>query len=584
LCALFILSFFFLFTYTALFSYFTFDDGTAVVAVLRFYEGSYWQDLLHILTVFTPAFRPLTNLFWKPLYAVFGFNPLPYRIVVHLLLTVNLGVAYLLARRLELTREAAALTTLVFCYNVSQNIMLYDTCMVDMVMCFLFYALAVIAYVAGRQAGRPLGWRRTAAVLACYALALDSKEAAATLPGILLLYELFYRRGDFRDRRKALRVAGLLAVMFVAAAIYTKVKVADMSVNPSYRPNVTASYILSNMGTYLEGLLYLPENSVTAVKGCLIVLGFIAAGALVRSRYAIFGVLFFVAAMLPAALIPNRGGYAVYIGFFGLAMAVGAILAAARSYLIKRQDLETPSAVALFLCAAILLGWAHMVCRVKPGANAYFEWDKPKLVVLMNHFQRKIPEFPPNARILITDNVWGPDWGLMFLLRLMYHDKSLYVDRPNAMDRPPDPASYDLVVSYKTPDIEMQPAHFFGYPMWWELRGVPTSAGEFVYTSPTAHGAASRIDFSPQTVRSSQSTTVTVPGLSNVAVNAVYRIVSDKKSTSRLVSTWCTLDAKGSCTIVAPAAAGNRRTMIVDWIQPANQRWIFTGGVLTILE
>ncbi len=483
-----------------------------------------------------------------------------------------------------MTREAAALTTLVFCYNASQNIMLYDTCMVDMVICFLFYALAVIAYVAGRQAGHPLSWRRTAAVLACYALALDSKEAAATLPGILLLYELFYRRGDFRDRRKALRVAGLLAAMFVATAIYTKVKVTDMSANPYYRPHVTAGYILSNMGAYLETLLYLPEKSVTAVKGCLIILGFIAAGALVRSRYAIFGVLFFVAAMIPAALIPNRGGYAVYIGFFGLAMAVGAILAAARSHLIKRKDLETATAVALFVCAAGLLGWGHMVSRVNPGGNAYFEWDKPKLVVLMNHFQRTIPEFPPDARILFTDNVWAPDWGLMFLLRLMYHDKSLWVDRPNAMDRPPDPASYDLVVSYQSPDIEMRPARFFGYPMWWELRGIPVNSGQFVYTSPTAHGAASHIDFSPQAVRSFQSTTVTVPGLSNVAVNAVYRMVSDKKSTSRMVSDWCTLDAKGSCTIFAPAAEGNLRAMVIDWIQPANQRWIFTSGVLTILE
>jgi hypothetical protein len=152
------------------------------------------------------------------------------------------------------------------------------------------------------------------------------------------------------------------------------------------------------------------------------------------------------------------------------------------------------------------------------------------------------------------------------------------------MDRPPDPASYDLVISYKAPDIEMQPVHLFGYPMWWELRGVPVSPGEFVYTSPTAHGASSRITFSPETVRGSQSTTVTIPGLSNVAVNAVYRIVSDKKSTPRLVSDWCTLDAKGSCTIVPPEAPGNRRTMIVDWIQTAGQRWIFTGGMLTIVE
>jgi hypothetical protein len=117
--ALFILSFFLFFSYSGLTSYFTFDDGTTVVAVLRFFEGSYWSDLLHILTVFTTAFRPLTTMFWRPLYTVFGFNPLPYRIAFHLVLTVNIGVAYLLARRLEMTREGAALTALIFCYNAS---------------------------------------------------------------------------------------------------------------------------------------------------------------------------------------------------------------------------------------------------------------------------------------------------------------------------------------------------------------------------------------------------------------------------------------------------------------------------------
>jgi hypothetical protein len=73
--ALFILLFFLFFSYRGLFTYFTFDDGTTVIACLRPFETPFWRDLLHILTVFTTAFRPLTTMFWKPLYAVFGFNP-----------------------------------------------------------------------------------------------------------------------------------------------------------------------------------------------------------------------------------------------------------------------------------------------------------------------------------------------------------------------------------------------------------------------------------------------------------------------------------------------------------------------------
>ena len=583
--ALFILSFFIFFSYSGLFSYFTFDDGTTIFVCLKPFEVTVWQDLLHILTVFTTAFRPLTTMFWRPLYAVFGFDPLPYRIVVHLLLTVNIGLAYLLARRLEMTREGAALTALVFCYNASTSALYYDTCLIGDVLCFLLYALTVLVYIGGRQAGHPVSWRRTAAVAVTYLLALDSKELAATLPGILLIYELLYRRRDFRDRQKALRIGGLLAAMFVVGAVYLKVKVADMSHNSAYDPHVTVAFILKNLGFYLHELLYLPENWVTPVKACLIVGGLIAAGALIRSRPAVFGVLYFVAELVPVAVIASRSGYAAYVAYFGLAMTVGAMVSGVRTHLsrlTKRKDLETASAVVVFAGFAVLLGWAHMVRRMP--ANGYFEWDKPKVMALMDDFRQTIPEFPPHVRVLLIDDVWGPDWGPMFLLRLMYRDETVWVDRPKNMDRPPDLASYDLVVSFKAPDIDLSPARFFKHPMKWEIRGKAISGtGQFEVSSPNAHGGETRVHFAPQIVKSDQSATVTIPGLSNVPVNALYRMVSGGKSTPRLVKNWCTLDAKGSCTITA-LSVGTPGVMMVDWIQPANQRWIFTGGRLTIVE
>src|ERR1700733_13771411 len=200
LSGLFILLFFVFFSYRGLSSYFTFDDGTTVIVCLKPFETPFWRDLLHILTVFTTAFRPLTTLFWRPLYAVFGFNPLPFRVVVHLLLAVNIGLAYVVARRLQATREASVLAALVFCYNAATLDLYYNTCLVGDVLCFLLYALAIAVYVRGRQAGNPLGWRRTAAVSVLFLLALDSKELAVALPGVLSIYELLYRRSDFRDR------------------------------------------------------------------------------------------------------------------------------------------------------------------------------------------------------------------------------------------------------------------------------------------------------------------------------------------------------------------------------------------------
>src|ERR1051325_3544387 len=347
LSALFILSFFLFFSYHGLFSSFTFDDGTTIFACLKPFETPLWRDLLHILTVFTSAFRPLTTLFWRPLYAAFGFNPLPYRVVVHLLLIANIGVAFALARRLEATREAAALTALIFCYNASTIDLYYNTCLVGDIMCFLLYGLAIYVYAGGRRNGNPLDWRHIAGFGALYLLALDSKELAVTLPGTLIIYELLYRYQDFRDRRKALRIGGLLAAMFVAGAIYLKVKVTDLQGNAAYTPHVTVGFILDNIAHYLQRLLYLPEDSVRPATAFLLLGALILTGVLLRTRQAIFGVLYFVVTLIPVAVIAARSGYAAYLPYFGLAFAVAAILVAARRRLmalVSRREMETAAA------------------------------------------------------------------------------------------------------------------------------------------------------------------------------------------------------------------------------------------------
>jgi hypothetical protein len=570
LTALFILSFFTFFSYRGLSSYFTLDDGTTILVCLKPFETPVWRDLLHILTVFTAAFRPLTTLFWRPLYAVFGFDPLPFRIVVHLLMMLNIGVAYVLARRLEMTREGAALTALIFCYNASTVDLYYNTCLVADVMCFLFYGLAMIAFTAER--------RHVAAGIVCFLLALDSKEMAVTLPGVLLLFEVIYRRDELRDKQKVLRVGGVIAGMLMACGIYLAVKVTDMSQNSAYAPHVTVGFVLKNIAHYLEGLIYLPENTLTPLTAGLILGAIIGVGALLRSRAAIFGVLYFVTALIPVAVIDARSGYAAYVPYFGLALAVGAILNACRARIgAMKPRRQTATAVMLFLCTAIALGCAHAIKRLP--TTQYYEWSTPALVGLLEGFRQTIPEFPPGARVLLDKDPWGPDWGQMFLLRLLYHDNSVWVDRTKNMERPPDLKSYDLVVSYTAPDVEVVPAKWFKHLVKWEARSRLTGTGQLLTSSPNAHGAAPHVAFAPATVKRGESTTLTVPGLANVGVNVVYRTVSEGKSTVHVVREWCTLDEGGRCTVSAPSKDGQ---LLVDWLQPADQRWILTSGLLVV--
>src|ERR1039458_4765988 len=89
LATLFIFGYFLLFSYNSLSTHLSFDDGMNFIAMHRQWEVSLWRNVVDSLKVFTTAPRPLGALFYRPMYFFFGFNPLPYRIVVYLFLIFN---------------------------------------------------------------------------------------------------------------------------------------------------------------------------------------------------------------------------------------------------------------------------------------------------------------------------------------------------------------------------------------------------------------------------------------------------------------------------------------------------------------
>jgi hypothetical protein len=73
--------------------------------------------LLDNLRFWSTAYRPLGALFYVPLYAIFGVNPLPYRVVCMALLAVNLVLLYRFCHRLTASPEIAFLATFLVSYH-----------------------------------------------------------------------------------------------------------------------------------------------------------------------------------------------------------------------------------------------------------------------------------------------------------------------------------------------------------------------------------------------------------------------------------------------------------------------------------
>jgi hypothetical protein len=119
--------------------------------------------------------------------------------------------------------------------------------------------------------------------------------------------------------------------------------------------------------------------------------------------------------------------------------------------------------------------------------------------------------------------------------------------------------------------------------MNWEIRAKSGIPAYLEFSAPSETRAPRNLDFTPAASRTGMPVKVKVPGVANVKIDAIYRVLSSGKSTTNLAMGFCTLDDKGECTVTAPAV---RQTgaMVVDWIRRPNERWIFTSGVLTLVE
>lgn len=256
--ALFIFSYFLLFSYNGLSTHLSFDDGMNFIAMHHQWEVPAWRNILDCLKVFTTATRPLGALFYRPMYYFFGFDPVPYRIVVYLLLTFNIILAYRFARALGATREAATLSTLLFSYNASLFDLFYNTGTIYDLMCFALYIGALLIYIRERSKCNNLSTKTMVIVGLLFLASLDAKEMSVILPAALLFYELLYRQQDFKSRVILTRVASFIAVTGIISAIFLKVKVTDMSANKLYHPQLSVPFVLKGMGHYFEQFFYRP--------------------------------------------------------------------------------------------------------------------------------------------------------------------------------------------------------------------------------------------------------------------------------------------------------------------------------------
>jgi hypothetical protein len=313
------------------------------------------QDFLAIL--FAPKahgnIRPWSeNLFFYGLKALFGVNPMPFRMVVFATVAVDVVLLAALVRRLTHSALAAACAPILWLANPCVAPALCWTSIYNESQYLAFILLAFLLFLRGRYGLQMI----------VFALGLGSLEIAVMYPAIALAYTLLY------DRTKVRRTAPLFAIS--AAFTVLHFWAAPAAESGPYAIQVD-SRIFQTLAAYVKLALGPQELAqfhgdlpawftiaATTVVGAAVIAAIFAGG-----RIGLFGFAWFFALLVPMLPLPDHvEEYALTGPAMGLAMILAGALA--------RRPLAIAPVAALYLAICLPAAWDVTGWQVARGEVA----------------------------------------------------------------------------------------------------------------------------------------------------------------------------------------------------------------------
>jgi hypothetical protein len=423
-----IIAWFLYFNWAGLWAHFAADD---MMNMDLYWRMSPARLLLDHLMPWRGSFRPMGALFYLPLLAIFGLNPVPYHAVLLVLLIVNLYLMYRFARIAGAGELEAGLATLIVAYHSGLSMLYYSTAFIYDVLCFFFYMAALLCYARARMQGRVLRPGETALMLALYLCALNSKEMALSLPLALAAWEFWCAP------RKALRAADVarpifFAVLLSAIYLYGRVFSPDAILKTqAYRPVFTIHQFFFAQKTYLAEL-FLSDGrfswrGVVAMWLLLVYLAWRRPRPVLR-----FCFVFLMVTPLPIVFLEGRSAACLYIPLAGWAVFAAITLTdiarAAADFLSREPLLRRAgrnSLLAAILAAAFFF-WAKEIDR----RRREYAWpamaDVGRLTAQVLEQMRALqPRIEPYSQAVFLNDPFV-DWDMSFIADLWFRDHTMH--------------------------------------------------------------------------------------------------------------------------------------------------------------
>jgi hypothetical protein len=452
-----------------------------------------------LLSQFRPwhgDYRPMGGVFYEVFFAMFGLNPLPYRVGILLLLGFNLWLIYRFARMLGCDELRAAVAVVLAAYHAGLGSLHYNTDVIYDILCFTFYLGALLYYASIRRRGRLLrGWE-SAAFFGLFLGALNAKEMALTMPLVLLAYEALYHppaRWNPSAARAWLFGPGRMALYAVPLNLlylYGKKFGPDPLMKLSaYQPKFTLDRFLTFQTACIRDFLLRAEP--VGMLGLLFTWTLLTWLAWRYNRPVLrFCWAFLIIAPLPIEFLDGRYQACLYIPFAALAVfastvlvdaadgaarllaglpvvrrmgRVGVKLAVGRAHddvwhnpLWSGGHVFTPMReipVAALLIAA-LIPCVRENWRIR---NTYIHHamvsQGPLTWKVIQQFRAVKPKVPPGSRVLILNDPFG-SYDEMFIANLSLADRSVTVHLQSKDHLPPEEiAKMPHVLDYQNGEL-----------------------------------------------------------------------------------------------------------------------------------
>jgi len=398
-CFIFIAVFSFLFFYSQLSNYFFLDDFFFINRIRSI------DSLNGVFSLFTSPFP--FGVFYKPVfllsfllnYKMFGTNPFGYNLTNLLLHVSSLCLFYYLVFRITKSKRAAFFSLFVYLLNFdSYHLTVSWISARNDSLAALFMLLALNCYVTWEEYGRKGRYLFLTCLL--WLAALLSKESAVVLPLLLIVYKIVKGggsgvRGAIADYLKILLLFAGLGCVYFVIRYYVGARMPVIG---------EATYTYSLGKNILSNLIeYIKETLIWSLVPFWLMLAYIQRIKKVtipkESRgLIVFGVCFFICAVLPVLALPHTAGQYYYLPLFGSSISLGVMLDCLMVRFYRQDNKLAQRALKNILLFSLIAIIPYIIMD-----NRKFKVKAAVTKGILQELKEEYPALPENSTIFIMD-------------------------------------------------------------------------------------------------------------------------------------------------------------------------------------